>query len=233
MVVALIGQTVNQAGITMESEHHRLVDGEQLIERRILHAVRMLIFGLQRHQIHHVDHAHAQFRQVFAQQIDRRQRLHRRHVARTDHHHIRLLARLFSARPRPDAHARLAVFNRLIHRQPLRLRLLASDNHVNAIPGFQAVIAHPQQGIGVRRQIDAYDIRFFVSDVIDKAGVLMAVAIMVLAPDVGGEQIVQRRDRLAPRQLARHLEPFGVLVEHRIDDMNKSFIAVKQAVTTG
>ena len=31
----------------------------------------------------------------------------------------------------------------------------------------------------------------------------------------------------------RHLQPFGVLVEHRIDDVNKSLVARKEAMAAG
>ena len=56
---------------------------------------------------------------------------------------------------------------------------------------------------------------------------------MVLAPDVGGEQVVERRDRPAPGDLARHLQPLGVLVEHRVDDVDERLVAVEQAVSAG
>src|SRR5436190_10391091 len=33
--------------------------------------------------------------------------------------------------------------------------------------------------------------------------------------------------------MAGHFEPFGVLVEHRIDDVNESLVAIKKAVASG
>src|SRR5208283_3776640 len=54
-----------------------------------------------------------------------------------------------------------------------------------------------------------------------------------LLPDVGGEQIVQRGDLPPPGQFQRYLQPFGVLAEHRIDNADEGFIAVKQSVPSG
>ena len=98
---------------------------------------------------------------------------------------------------------------------------------------LQAMIGDKQQRVGVRRKIDPHDVGLLVHDVIDEAGILMAEAVMVLAPDMRGEKIVQRGDRPPPRDLARRLQPFGVLVEHRIDDVDEGFVAVEQAVPTG
>ncbi len=61
----------------------------------------------------------------------------------------------------------------------------------------------------------------------------MAEAVMVLAPDVRGQQIIEGGDRAPPRQPARHLQPFGVLVEHRIHDVDEGFVAGEQAVPSG
>ena len=77
------------------------------------------------------------------------------------------------------------MLDRLVHRQPLRSRLLAGDDDVDVVAAAQAVIGHRQQRVGVRRQIDADDLRFLVHDVIDEAGVLVAESVVILPPDVG------------------------------------------------
>ena len=66
-----------------------------------------------------------------------------------------------------------------------------------------------------------------------KPGILVAEAVMVLAPDMGREKIVQRRDRAPPAELARHLQPFGVLVEHRVDDVDEGLVAREEPVPAG
>ena len=47
------------------------------------------------------------------------------------------------------------------------------------------------------------------------------------------EQVVERGDRPAPRDAARHLQPLRVLVEHRVDDVDEGLVAVEEAVPAG
>src|ERR1041384_8735839 len=61
----------------------------------------------------------------------------------------------------------------------------------------------------------------------------MAEAVVVLTPDVRSQQIVKRRDRPAPRNAAGDLEPLGMLVEHRIDDVDERLVAGENAVPAG
>ena len=80
-------------------------------------------------------------------------------------------------------------------------RLLAGDDEVDVVAAAQAVIGDGEQRVGVGRQVDADDVGFLVGDVIDEAGVLVGEAVVVLPPDVRGEQIVERGDGLAPGRL--------------------------------
>ena len=123
--------------------------------------------------------------------------------------------------------------DRLVHRQIGQGRLLAGDDDVDVVATAQAVIGDRQQGVRVGRQVDPDDVGLLVDDVVDEAGVLVAEPVVVLAPDVAGEQVVERGDRAAPRDLAGHLQPLGVLVEHRVDDVDERFVAVEQAVSAG
>ena len=107
-------------------------------------AVRVLAGRLQLHQVDDVDDAHLQLRQVLAEQLHGRQRLQRGHVAAAGHHHVGLAA-LVVAGPLPDADAGGAVLDRLVHRQPLRRRLLAGHDHVDVIAAAQAVVGHRQE----------------------------------------------------------------------------------------
>src|SRR5882672_4123491 len=58
----------------------------------------------------------------------------------------------------------------------------------------------------------------------------MAEAIVVLTPDVRREQIVQRSYRSPPREMARNLKPLGVLVEHRVHNVNEGLVTGKKSV---
>jgi hypothetical protein len=52
------------------------------------------------------------------------------------------------------------------------------------------MVAHTEKGVGVRRQIHTDYFRFFIYYVINKSGVLMAEAVVVLSPYMGGKQII-------------------------------------------
>ena len=62
--------------------------------------------------------------------------------------------------------------------------------------------------VGVRRQVDADGIGLLVGDEIDEAGILMAEAIVILPPDMRGQEVVERSDRASPgepRETFSHL----------------------------
>src|SRR5215469_15942131 len=65
---------------------------------------------------------------------------------------------------------------------------------------------------------------------IDEPGILMAEAVVVLAPDMARQQVIQRSDRPPPRNMVAHLQPLGVLVEHRVDDVDEGLIAREETV---
>ena len=56
---------------------------------------------------------------------------------------------------------------------------------------------------------------------------------MVLPPNVRAEEVVERGDRPPPGDVLAHLEPLGMLVEHRVDDVNERFVAGEEAVPAG
>ena len=97
-----IGQPMDEPRIAVEGEDDRLVDGEESVEVTVGEAMRMLAVRLQRHQVDDIDDADLQLGRVLAQEVDRGQRLERRHVAAAGHHHIGLAA-VVVARPWPDA----------------------------------------------------------------------------------------------------------------------------------
>ena len=166
---------------------------------------------------------------VLADKVHRRECFERGHIATARHHHIGLAA-LVVAGPFPDADAGAAMLDRLVHRQPHRRGLFAGDDHVDVIAAAQAMVGDGEQAVRIGRQIDAHDFGFLVHDVVDEAGILMREAVVVLAPDVRAEQVVERGDGPPPRNVIADLQPFRVLVEHRVDDVNERFVAGEEAV---
>ena len=125
------------------------------------------------------------------------------------------------------------MLDRLVHGEPLRRRLLAGDDHVHIISASQAVVGHREQRVGVRRQIDADDLRLLVHDVVDEARILVAKAVVILPPDVRAEQVIERADRPPPANVVADLQPLGVLIEHRVDDVDERLVARKEPVPAG
>ena len=186
-------------GIAVEGEDHRLVRREQFVEILIFQTMGMLGLRLQHHQIHHVDDADADVRNIGAQEGHGGERLEGRHIAGTGHDHVGIAA--IVAGPSPDSRAGGAMANGGFDVEPLPLRLFAGDDQIDVVAAAQAMIRHRQQAVRVGRQIDAHDVGFLVGDMVDEARILVGKAVVILPPDMRGEQIIQRRDRLAPRDV--------------------------------
>jgi sulfur carrier protein ThiS len=167
-----VRQPVDQPGVAVVGEDHRLVRREHRVELRVGEPVRVLALGLQSHEVDDVDHPHLELWQMLAQQRRRGQRLERRHVPGARQHDVRLAA-LVAARPFPDPEPARAVDDRFVHRQAVERGLLAGHDDVHVVAAAQAVVAHRQQAVGVRRQVDADDVRVLVDRVVDEAGVLV------------------------------------------------------------
>ena len=111
--------------------------------------------------------------------------------------------------------------------------LLAGHDHVHVLLTAQAMVGDREQAVGVGRQVDPDHLGLLVQHHIDEARVLVGEAVMVLAPDMRAQQVIERWNRPSPGNSVRHLEPLRVLVEHRIDDMDECLVAVEQAVPAG
>ena len=197
VIGAAIRQPVNEPGIAVIREDHRLVAREQRVELLVAESVRMLALGLQPHQIDDVHHPNLQFRNRASEQRDRGQRFQCRHVTGSRHHQIGLTIVIVARpvqRPIPAAQCRAAA----VHVQPLRRRVLSRDDDVDVVATAQAVIHHAQQTVGIGGQIDAHDLGALVQRDVDETGILMSEAVVILPPDMARQQIVQRRDRMPP-----------------------------------
>ena len=202
MVRPSVREAVDQPRVAVVGEDDRLVGREQRVELRVRQPVGVLLLVLEAHQVHDVDEADPELRQVLPEQVHGGQRLERGDVTRARHHHVRLAA-LVVARPAPDADAAGAVEDRLVHRQPVGRGLLAGHDDIDVVAAGQAVVGHREQRVRIGRQVDPDDVRLLVDHVVDEAGVLVAEAVVVLAPDERAEDVVERRDRPAPGDARR------------------------------
>ena len=232
LVVASVSQLMDEAGIAVEGEDDGLVGGEDHVVISLRQAVRVLLLALETHQVNDVDNADAQFGERAAQDGDGGQSLKRRRVAAAGHDDVRLLT-LVGGCPLPDADALSAVLYGLLHSQPLWTRMFGGDDDVHVVAGADAVVKAAQQAVCIRRQVQADNVGLLVGDVVEEAGVLMREAVVILLPDVGGEDVVERRDLLTPGELVADLEPLCVLREHGVNYADERLIAVEEAVAAG
>src|SRR5205807_6148111 len=89
-------------------------------------------------------------------------------------------------RPIPDPRSAGAVGARLVHRQPLQLRLLVDDDQIDVVAAAQAVVGDREQAVRVRRQVDASHLSLLGDQGIDETGTLVREPVVVVAPAGGG-----------------------------------------------
>src|SRR5207248_7869780 len=95
-----------------------------------------------------------------------------------------------------------------VHIDIQQVRLLVCDNDVDVVGAAQAVGRDRQQAVRVGRQVDARDTRALIGNDIQEPWILVCETVVILPPNGGGNQQVERGDIGAPRQLARLLQPF-------------------------
>src|SRR5713226_10223875 len=99
----------------------------------------MFFFGLQAHQVNHVDEPNLEVGELRQQQVDGGERLEGRNVAGTGHDHVGLDAAV-GRRPFPDADAGGAVAHGGVHVQVLQRRLLTGDDDIDIVATAQTVV---------------------------------------------------------------------------------------------
>ena len=181
VVVAAVGQPVDQPGIAMEGEDHRLVLVNNASKSSSLRPCGCSDCGCSFIRSTTLTTRTFRFRQLAAQDGYGGQSFERRYVACAGHDNVGLTA-LIVAGPLPDTDALAAMIDGGIHRQPLRSRMLAGHDHIDVAAAAQTVIHHRQQAVGVRRQVHAHDLGFLVDHMVEKTRILMRESIVILAP---------------------------------------------------
>src|SRR5262245_45658079 len=123
--------------------------------------------------------------------------------------------------------------NGLIHIHVLQVLLLVADDDVDVVLAPQAVVGNRQQRIDVGRQVNSHNSGALVEGDVQKTRILVGKTVVVLPPDGGRDQDIQGSDLVAPRKMVANGQPLGMLVEHRVDDVDKGFIGRNKAVAAG
>jgi hypothetical protein len=146
------------------------------------------------------------------------------HIATRRNYHV-WLSTLIVAGPVPDAKTLGAMLDSSGHIEELQMILLVCYNDIDIVRALEAVIHRRQQAISIGRQIYSDDLRRLIAEDIEETRILMREAVMILTPDGGGQENVERRDCNAPLNLRAFLEPFAVLSNHAVNDVDERLVA--------
>jgi hypothetical protein len=95
------------------------------------------------------------------------------------------------------------------------------------------VVHCAEQAVGIRRKVDSNNFGRLIGDDIKETRVLMSESVVILAPDRGCKQDVERSNLLSPGNFCALLEPLCVLVDHRVNNVNKRLVTVEQTCEVG
>jgi len=68
--------------------------------------------------------------------------------------------------------------------------VFARDDHVDVVAAAQAMVHYRQQAVGIRWKVNPHHLGLLIDYVVDETGVLVCKAVVILPPDVRGQQIV-------------------------------------------
>lgn len=229
--LATIRQAVNQPRVRVEVENARLVVGEDGFPLVCFEAVGMFARVDELEEVDDVDETDLQVGKVLAEQGCGCESLVGGRVAAAGHYDVRLFAFVVRS-PFPDSDALCAMRDCLLHGEELEVLLFVGHDDVDVVGAAEAVVHCGEQTVGVRWEVDAYNFRALVCDNVQEAGILMSKAVVILSPDCGCEEDVERSNLLPPFDFEALLDPLAMLVDHGIDDVDERLITVEQTVTT-
>ena len=207
---ALVGQSVDQPGVGVEVEDDGGVVGEEGDPFCVGQAVGVVDGGDELEEVDDVDAADFEGGEVLQEEVDCSEGLVGRDVAARGHDYVGLGA-LVGREARPDADALCAVHDGVGHGEVLEVFLLVGDDDVDVVGRAKAVVHAGEEAVAVGGKIDAHDLGGLVGDDVEEAGVLVCEAVVVLAPDDGGQEDVEGGDLVAPFDFEALFEPFAVL----------------------
>jgi hypothetical protein len=115
----------------------------------------------------------------------------------------------------------------LFHGEVLEMLLLVGDDDVDVVGAAEAVVHGRKQAVGVRWEIDAYNLRTLVRDHVQKARILMCEAVVILPPYCRSQEDVERSNLVPPFDLETLFDPLAMLIDHGVDDVDEGLIAVE------
>jgi hypothetical protein len=110
--------------------------------------------------------------------------------------------------------------------------LLVWNDNVDVVDGAKTVIHNRKQTVAIGRKVDSDNLRTLVGDNVKETRILVCEAIVVLTPNDSSQQDVERSNLGTPLNFETLFDPFAVLVDHGVNDMNERLVAVEQSMPT-
>ena len=152
-------------------------------------------------------------------------------IAAGCHDDVRVLT-LVVACPVPDSDSLGAVLDCFFHIEVLDMVLLVGNDDVDVVGAAETMICDREESVSVRWEVDSHDFWALVCDNIEETRILMGEAVVVLSPDGSCEKDVEGGDLDTPFDFIALLNPFAVLVDHRVDDVNEGFVTVEKTMSS-
>src|SRR5262249_8278118 len=160
----------------------------------------MFLTRLQLEKVDHVDETDLQVGELLPQQHCSCQGLLRGDIAGGCHNQVGLAA-LIATCPVPNTDALRTVLDSGVHVQVLEVQLLVGNDHINVVLAPESVIRYRQQTFRVGRQVNACRGGALIQNNVEETRILVRESVVVLPPNRGGDQEVQRRDIAPPREM--------------------------------
>lgn len=228
---ALIGEPVDEPWVGVEVEYDGFVVCEDGGPLSVAESVGMVDFRDEFEEIDYVDESDLEVWKELAEESGGSERLMCGYITAGCHDDIRLDALVIGG-PVPDAETLGAVLNGLFHLEILQMILLVGDDDIDVVVAAQAMVCHGKKTVSIRWKVDTDDFWALVGDNIEETRILVSETVVVLSPDGGCEENVKRGNLDSPFNFITLLNPFAVLVNHGVDDVDEWLVAVKQTMAT-
>mmetsp|Transcript_5277 Transcript_5277/g.17823 ORF Transcript_5277/g.17823 Transcript_5277/m.17823 type:complete len:490 (+) Transcript_5277:1099-2568(+) len=227
---AAVEEAAHDLRVAMEGHHHGRFWRENGLEGGRVEAPRVAVGGGEAVELDDVDEAQGHVRGALLEEGRGGDGLEGGHVAaaREDGGGRRAHGRRRGEGPLGEALRHGA--SGLLGAEPLGHGVLARHDGVDPVLAREALRRHGEERVCVRREVGTHHGALLGGQVVQEAGGLVGVAVVVLAPGVGGEEHVEARHGLAPADLEGRLEPLGVLVDHRVHELGKGLVGGEHAV---
>jgi hypothetical protein len=210
----------------VEVEDDRCVVSEEAGPLRVGETMGVVAGVDQLKEINNVDASNLELREVLEQEINGGQRLVSADITARGHDQVGILSSI-GGELRPDTNTLGAMLDGSVHGEVLKMLLLIRNNNVDVVDGSETMVhdcgklvkirqrsrvRHTRkQTVAIRRKVDADNLGALVGDNVEETGILVSETVVILTPDNGSQEDVERGNLGSPLNLETLLDPLAVL----------------------